>query len=690
MLYLDENLYVGQVLCGAAAKFWGCRTNRMKQSHDAQSIASVAQLLTVVLIVGSLYVGQDIFIPLALGLLLSFLLNPLVDRLERTGVPNVLAVVTTATFAFLMLAGAFTIIGRELSGFVYELPQYKGELITKARSVAGLTSGVGGSLDTLADEVTAAMEGADDKPVPENESTASPPPAVSASEGDSSGSILQQLTARVFPPAEPKSKPAVNDGRTPRTPLYIQPVEKELPLATWAATAGTVLGPLGTAGLVSVFSLFMLIHREDLRDRIIAVVSYGNYVTTTEAFDEVARRISRYLVAQTVINVSYGFVLTVGLIIIGGTMTTEGSFPNALLWGVLAACLRYIPYIGPTASAAFPLALSLAVFPGYSVFLTVLALIIVMELISNNIIEPWLYGTSTGISAVAVIVAAVFWGWLWGPVGLLLSTPLTVCLVVLGRHVPRFKILTTLLGEDVQIKPSLRFYQRLLAGDRQRAKELVTSYVGEKNVDSACDEVLIPAIKRVRSDHDAGELTDENYMSLSNAIDELVHEIKWTVEEPAENAQADEVVTRLPLVMGCPAHHASESVILKIMQAVSTNVWRMRLLDEDMMPAEIGQSIATQNPVVAVIMVLPSGGFAQARFLCKSIRQDGYRGAIIIACMGKFKHFDRLFVRFRKAGATSMTTSFRQTHSKITSIVGRHDRVVLTSQTEPSQIATLM
>jgi len=323
------------------------------------------------------------------------------------------------------------------------------------------------------------------------------------------------------------------------------------------------------------------------------------------------------------------------------------------------------------------------------VFFAVLALIVVMELISNNIIEPWLYGTSTGISAVAVIIAAVFWGWLWGPVGLLLSTPLTVCLVVLGRHVPRFKILTTLLGEDVQIKPSLKLYQRLLAGDPQRAKELMVAYVEERNVDSACDEVLIPVIKRVRSDHDAGELTDENYMSLSNAIDELVKEIKWTVKVSTEIAQADAVVTRLPLVMGCPAHHASESVVLKIMQDVSTTVWRMELLDEDTMPAEIGHLIATQNPVVAVIMVLPTGGFAQASFLCESLRRDGYKGAIIIACMGKFKDFDRLFVRFRKAGATNMTTSFRQTRSKISSIVGRHDRVAMTSQTKPNQLATI-
>ena len=360
------------------------------------TIAAVAQLLAVLLSVAALFFAKDVFIPLALGLLLSFLLSPIVDGLERLRVPNVMAVVITALLTFLLLAGIFTLLGRELTTLVGDLPKHKQELVSKARGLAGLTGGMGGSLDKLAGEVTKAIEGG-------SEPAEQAPPA--------EDSLYQRWTDRFLPADVPKQE-QTNDGKTVKSPIFVKEVKDELPLATWATTAGTLLGPLATAGLVTVFALFMLIHREDLRDRIIAVVSNGNYVTTTEAIDDAAHRISRYLIAQTVINSGYGIVFTIGLLTIGGTMTEEG-FPNAILWGVIATCLRFVPYLGPTAAAVFPAAMALALFPGYSVFIAVVALITTMELFCNNVIEPWFYGSSTGVSAVAVILAAVFWGWLW-------------------------------------------------------------------------------------------------------------------------------------------------------------------------------------------------------------------------------------------------------------------------------------
>ncbi|MEO8271582.1 MAG: AI-2E family transporter, partial [Aureliella sp.] len=359
---------------------------------ELAAIASVAQLLSVVLTVASLYFARDVFIPLSLGLLLSFLLSPVVNRLQRFGVSNVAAVGVTAALTFLFLAGGFTIVGREISKLVAELPQHKGELIAKARGLAGLTTGMGGSLDELASEVTDAIE---DSAPAKTEDTAP------AKNGETKSSSVQSWMDKVFPTESPQGKTAPNDGRSSKSPMFVQEVQSDLQLSTWATTAGTVLGPLATAGLVTVFALFILIHRENLRDRIIAVISHGNYVTTTEALDEAGGRISRYLIAQTIVNASYGFVLSVGLAIIGGTMTADGNFPNAMLWGVLATCLRFVPYVGPVAAAVFPLTIALAVFPGYSVFFSVLGLIVVLELLSNNILEPWLYGASTGISAVA-------------------------------------------------------------------------------------------------------------------------------------------------------------------------------------------------------------------------------------------------------------------------------------------------
>ncbi len=642
---------------------------------DLASIAAVAQLLAVVLAVAALFFARDVFIPLALGVLLSFLLSPVVNRLQRWGIPNVMAVVATAALAFLLLAGLFTLLGRELTTLVGDLPKHRDELVTKARSVAGLTTGVGGSLDQLADEVAEAMEGSTE-PEPEVESEPK--------------NAFERWTDKLLPMSTRSTDTVVHDGTSAKTPLYVQEIRDDLPLASWATTAGTVLGPLATAGLVSVFALFMLIHREDLRDRIIAVVSHGNYVTTTEALDEAAHRISRYLIAQTIINTSYGFVLSVGLAVIGATMTEEGMFPNAMLWGLLATCLRYVPYLGPIVSAIFPLVIALSVFPGYSVALAVLALIVTMELFSNNIVEPWLYGASTGISAVAVIIAAVFWGWLWGPVGLLLSTPLTVCLVVLGRYVPRFKILSTLLGEEVEIKTSMRFYQRMLATDEHRAWEILREHFDERDIVTTGDQVIIPVLKRIRQDRYAEHLSDADVNRLFAMAGGLIAKLRQhgsaEISEQQQVVQEDDadgstheaspmVDIELPLVVGCASHHFSESLVLNLLRISGCSRFKLQAVETDLLADDVSPQILKLSPVIVVIVVLPKGGFAQARFLCKSIRGEGFTGAIVIACLGNFKHYDQLFVKFRKAGATSVTTSFSQTHSKIETILKRRENV---------------
>ncbi|TWT91504.1 AI-2E family transporter [Stieleria varia] len=637
---------------------------------DLATLTAVAQLLAVVLIVAALFFARDVFIPLALGLLLSFLLSPIVNRLQNHGIPNVMAVVATAALAFVLLAGVFTMIGRELTTLVGDLPRHKQELVTKARGLAGMTSGVGGKLGELASEVTEAMETETD----------------SADSETSEPTILQEWTDRLLPETT-QADSSVNDGRSTKTPLYVKQVQDDLPLANWATTAGTVLGPLATAGLVTVFALFMLIHREDLRDRIIAVISNGNYVTTTEALDEAANRISRYLIAQSIINTSYGIVLSIGLAVIGATLTESGTFPNVVLWGVLAACLRFVPYLGPTAAAVFPAAMALSVFPGYSVFIAVVVLITFMELISNNVLEPWLYGSSTGISAVAVIVAAVFWAWLWGPVGLLLSTPLTVCLVVLGHYVPRFRVIAILLGEELEIKTSMRFYQRLLAGDERRAREILKEHANDHGFAKTCDRVLIPVLKRIRVDHESEHLDESDthrlFAMVGGLIDELNPDKQPDQQSDAspETLPSDDAIDARPTVIGCTSHHFSETMVLNMLRIGGQGNFRISAISDETLPQSIVQHIADSNPPVVVIVVLPKGGFAQARYLCQSIRDGGYAGEIVVACMGRFKRFDSLFVKFRKRGATCMTTSYVQTKSKIESLLAR-------SPSHPDQLAS--
>lgn len=639
-----------------------------QRKSDLSTIASVAQLLAVILLVAALYFAREVFIPLALGLLLSFLLSPFVNRLERIGVSNLLAVLATGLIVFVLLAGGLTLIGRELHTLISELPQHKNELVSKARSVSGLTGGVGGDLDELAEEVTEAIDGETDREV----------------EQPTSRSFFEEWTDRMLPAGSVDDEKPPADGTSPESPIYVTTATKQRSIASWATFVGTVLGPLATAGLVTVCALFILIHREDLRDRIISVISHGDYVTTTEALNEAAHRISRYLIAQTVINASYGVILTIGLFTIGATMTDTGMFPNALLWGVLATCLRYVPYIGPTVSAIFPLAIALSVFPGYGVFLATLVLIVGLELVSNNVMEPWLYGTSTGISAVAVVFAALFWGWLWGPVGLLLSTPLTVCLVVLGRYVPRFKLFSTLLGEDLVIRPGMRFYQRLLANDDHHARHILQEQLQELGFDNTCDKVLIPALKRLRIDHADDRLTDTDAGRLFALATEFIVDVSSDI--PSESTSQDTLrSTRRPIV-GCAAHDDSELLILNLLQRSGRGSFEVKKIDNERLPEEVTQDVMIANPPVVVITVLPPGGFAQARFLCKSIRRQGYVGPVVVACFGKFKYFDKLFVKFRKAGATNMTTSFRQTRSKVESLLALHDRAAATSDVSSEEL----
>ncbi len=702
----------------------------MSTRSELSVIASTSQLLTLVVTVGALYFARDVFIPMALAILLSFLLSPLVNRLQRCGISNTLSVITTAFIAFVIMGGGLTLLGRELSKLVGELPQYKEELVGKARSIAGIRSGMTTSLDDLAEEMSNAMEvgaeeaddldasngealeeGLDDGTVQPTEDTANDQStgwgqaaAVTDSGNEPSNAItspvlrLRKFTDNWLSRFEGQEESREHDGKTPKTPLYTTDVAEGIPFLTWASTAGTVLGPLGTAGLVTVFVLFILVHRHDLRDRIIAVISHGNYVMTTEALTEVAKRISRYLIAQTIVNTTYGVILSIGLFIIGRTLAPEGTFPNLILWGVLAACFRFVPYAGPIIGAVFPLAFSLTVFPGFAVFGSVLGLIIIMELLSNNIFEPWLYGASTGISAVAVIMAAVFWGWLWGPVGLLLSTPLTVCLVVLGRHVPRFKIFSTLLGEEISIKPSLRFYQRLLARDVHQATQMLTLFREEKGTIDTCDNVIIPTIKRLRSDRKHGELNAADSVELLEVMQQCVHSIDWQeqteqakpssktdddgLSENEEDGESDHaldsratVETVLPLTVAMPAHHFSDDILLKLLHDSLGHTTNFDIVDDSELPDQTARHIAERSPALVIIALVPPGGFAQVRALCRAFRDHGYDGPILVSCIGNFKHSDRLAIKFRNSGATHVTTTFKQTHFKARLLVARHQPV---------------
>ncbi|MFO1069575.1 MAG: AI-2E family transporter [Geminicoccaceae bacterium] len=427
--------------------------------------SAVVNLLGAVLVGAILYLGADLLVPLALAILLAFALAPPVVWLRRIGLPRVPSVIVVTVLSAMLLAGLGFVITHQLVELAGNLPRYEETLRDKIRLLRD-ASPSGGVIDRtvatikdLQEELGNAAEGGDD----------------TVAQSDAGGQI--EVVRPV--PVE------VRDTGTS-------------PVQTILDFLGPVLGPIGTAGLVVVFTVFMLLQREDLRDRAIRLLGGRDLTRATNAMDEAAQRVSRYLLMQLVINVSYGIPYGVGLWLIG--------VPNAALWGVLATVLRFIPYLGPIIAAFFPLVLAIAVDPGWTMLALTLGLIVGLELVSNNVLEPWLYGASTGLSPVAILVAALFWTVLWGPVGLLLATPLTVCVVVLGRHVPQLNFLEILLGDQPAMPVHARVYQRLLARDLREAGEIAETYLEDHDADRLFDRVLLPAAAEAELARERGAL----------------------------------------------------------------------------------------------------------------------------------------------------------------------------------------
>jgi len=398
-----------------------------------------------VVAIGTLYVGAGIFVPLVLAVLLTFALSPVVRALRRLGLPQLAAVLATVAAAAILIGLLSFLVVSELARLAADIPKYQHIVTVKVQSLQQSTTS-GGVFDRIA------------------------------------GGI-QSVIASV---SGPKS------GESP--PLAVTVVSPtEGPLTFGQAFLGSLLGPLATAAIVVVFVVCLLLEREDFRDRFLKLVSRGDLRTSTRAMTEAGRRVSRYLLVQLTVNAAYGAVFGVGLYLIG--------IPDALLWGLLTALFRYIPFVGTLIAACLPFALAVAIDPNWGMLLEVGALFFGMELVVTNAIEPRLYGSSTGLSALAVIIAAMFWATLWGPIGLILSTPLTVCLVVLGRYVPQLQFLETMLGSEPVLVTEEQFYQRLVSGNTEEAIDLAEQFIANASTPlTFYDEVAIPALRFAEND----------------------------------------------------------------------------------------------------------------------------------------------------------------------------------------------
>jgi hypothetical protein len=496
-------------------------------------------------------------------------------------------------------------------------------------------------------------------------------------------------TAPVAAPADQPPKPALVEIRQP----------DQEPLQLIQNVVGPLLEPLTTAGIVVVFVIFFLLRREDLRERFIRLAGARDLRRTTEALDDAARRLSRYLLIQSAINACFGLLIGTGLWLIG--------VPNPVLWGVLAMLLRFVPYIGVVIAAAFPAALAVAVAPGWSMLAWTIVLFAVVEPITGSVIEPWLYGRNTGISAVAIIVAAAFWTWLWGPIGLLLSTPLTVCLVVLGRHVDRLEFLDIILGDRPALAPEEGFYQRVLAGDPDEAAFRAEAFLKGKPLSAYYDEVAIKGLALAQLDMNRGGLDHERRVQIKEAVDGIIDDLsdhedtvpiagmnRDKATEPPPPASAGDVVPAAwqERAAMCVAGRGSldEASAAMLAQLLGKHGIGASIVPCNAVSAANLFRLDTAGVELAVLCYLEAGGFSNPRYLVRRLRRKLPHAKIVIGFWTLGEDEERRREALSATGADFIVTSLRQAVDQARSLAGEAAHGEPSATSEQAAIATTL
>ena len=453
-------------------------------------------VIVAVVVIAALYFGREVLVPIALALILSFILAPLVRFLQRFYLPRIAAVLVVVLLAFSTIFGLGALMVSQVTQLAGELPVYQSTLREKIQSLRGAAGGTG----TL----------------------------------ERASQVLQDLSKEIDRPSSGATVPSLGQRDRPIQVEVWQPDPGALQVLSGLITP--LLHPLTTTGIVVIFVMFILIQRQDLRNRLVRLAGAQDLQRTTAALDDAGQRLSRLFLTQLALNAGFGLMIGVGLWLIG--------VPSAPLWGMLAMIMRFVPYIGALVSAIFPLVLAAAVGPGWGMVMATAALFLITEPIVGHVIEPMVYGQSTGLSPVAVIVSATFWTWLWGPIGLILATPLTMCLVVLGRHVDQLKFLEVMFGDEPPLTPAELTYQRMLARDPVEAVEQARTYLKEKPLADYYDEILMAGLRLAQSDADRGLLDEERMQHIREAASDIVDDLmihKDKIAAPVDGADAENV-----------------------------------------------------------------------------------------------------------------------------------------------------
>ncbi len=552
-------------------------------------------LLAIILITGVLIAAQAVLVPLALGVILAFLLTPLVRQFDRLRLPRFAGVLLTMVLAIGSVAAIAYVTWTQFVELSTQVTQYTSSM---RRKVADLKVGDDAALNRLTRTVEKVTEQLDEN-------------------------LADQRAAQ---------------------PVRIVPA-RATPMERLQASMEAIFEPIASAVIVLVLVMFMLGQREDLRDRFIRLIGAANVTMTTRLMDEAAQRVSRFIVAQVLLNITFGVIVTAGLYWIG--------VPYAALWGGLTAVLRFVPFVGTALSSLMPALLAFAVFPGWSETLATLGLYLTLDLLFAYFAEPIVFGHRTGVSSFALLISALFWIWVWGPIGLLLATPLTVCIAVLGRHVRSLRFLAVIFADEPALQPHVRYYQRLLARDEDEAHEVVNRAIVASSPTGALDNVLVPALALAVQHRAQSEITDDDYHFILEATVDIVQQFK-----PAPTPRDDSA----PLIVGIATRTPVDQAVLEMLcLAVDSTPVRFQALGADLDgPNAITRAMQLEPQVVCIVSLSPTRG-SEVRNACRRLRAERPEAKLLVLRPNVADtDAGRSAMRIREAGANFVATSIAE------------------------------
>lgn len=606
------------------------KPHRFMAAGDPKTTARGITLLSVIVVVAVLYFARVVFIPLALSILLAFMLAPLVIRFRRMGLGRALSAGIVVCVAFTVLSVLSLFVAVQLAEVISRTPEYESNVRKKFVSIKESSGPVLHRVSGVVRDITEGL---------------APPPAESPTPGKSEKPVPVEIRQGAFSPFE-----------------ILQTI------------LGSVMHMLLIGSVVVVFVIFILVQREDLRDRFIRLAGESRVHVTTQLLDDAATRLSKYLLAQFAINATFGIFAAIGLYFIG--------IPNPVLWGILAALLRYVPYLGIWVAALLPMALAFAVEPGWVKLPAIIALYLGIDLFVYNFAEPLLYGSSTGVSPLAILVASIFWTWLWGPVGLLLATPLTVIVLAMGRYIPSLHFLSVMLGDEEVLTPCTRFYQRMLALDLDEATEIAEEYLKKHTLVELYDDVLIPALSMAEEERHQGGLDDDRqktfYKNFRILLEDIAERADSLIEIKAPFTETDNAPTPIPKVatesldvsvLCIPARDEADALAsLMLAQLLQKRGIQAKGLPVGSLASECLDAVEAEKARIACVSAVPPHGYMHARYLCRRL-SSRFQDLKLVAAVLTQADLEELRRRQPAITANDLAATLKQALAEILSFV---------------------